>query len=268
MDLLAVPRRVRSDLGGFLPRAACAFEVLTNLLAAGTGCVEVFLRVSLDLRGTAPPCRDFVTELAQFVGQLGLIDGRGKLLGGEEALRLNRARLAVVALGNVENDRVRVQLWRDIAIDRAGCIVLKLGGDKPSRGLRRMIAADTGLRVVFELVEGDANSVPVRFADTFIAADKRGERDRFGRGKGRIPPGSVLHCLDGLALSILIFIRRSLSDKLLAGLWMLALAEFGEVLGRDRPGKAELPGLAAVPFAPDPAAVRPTALLLLRAIPP
>ena len=106
MDLLAVTRRVRSDLGSFLPRAARAFEVFTNLLASGTGCVEVFLRVALDLRRAAPPCRDFVTELAQTVGQLGLIDRRGKLLRGEEALRLDGARLAVVALGNVENDCV------------------------------------------------------------------------------------------------------------------------------------------------------------------
>ena len=119
----------------------------------------------------APPCRDFVTELAQSVGQLGLIDGRGELLRGEEALRLDGARLAVVALGNVENDCVCVQLWRDIAIDGAGCIVLKLGGDKPARGLGRMIAADAGLRVVFELVEGNADALPVRFADTLIAAD-------------------------------------------------------------------------------------------------
>ena len=54
MNFLAVTRRVRGDLGSFLPGAACAFEVLTNLLAAGTGCVEVFLRVALDLRGAAP----------------------------------------------------------------------------------------------------------------------------------------------------------------------------------------------------------------------
>ena len=45
-------------------------------------------------------------------------------------MRLNCAWLAVVTFGNVENDRVRVQLWRDIAIDRAGGIVLKLRGDK------------------------------------------------------------------------------------------------------------------------------------------
>ena len=178
MNFLAVTRRVRSDLGSFFPRAARAFEVLTNLLAPGTGCVEVFLRVALDLRGTAPPCRDFVTELAQSVSQLGLIDGRGKLLRGEEALRLDGARLAVVALGDVENDRVCVQLWRDIAIDGAGGIVLKLGGDKFARSLGRMIAADAGLRVVFELVEGNADALPVRL--WYLLSDV--ERTAFGEG--------------------------------------------------------------------------------------
>ena len=178
---------MRRDLGSFLPGTACAFEVLTNLLAARTGGVEIFLCVSLNLRGAAPPGRNLVTELAQSVGQLGLIDGRGKLLRGEEALRLDGARLAVVALGDVENDRVGMQLWRDIAIDRAGRIVLKLGGDKLARGLGRMIAADAGLRVVFELVERNADALPMSFANAFIAADKRGERDRFGRGECRIP---------------------------------------------------------------------------------
>ena len=72
----------------------------------------------------------------------------------------------------------------------------------------------------------------------------------------------MLHRLDGLAVGILIFIRRSLPHKLLAGLWMLALAEFREVLGRDGPGKAELPGQSALPFARDDAALRPIVLLL------
>ena len=100
------------------------------------------------------------------------------------------------------------------------------------------------------------------FADTLIAADKGGERDGFGRGKGRIPTGSVLHRLDRLAVGILIFIGRSLPHKLLAGLWMLALAEFREVLGGDRPGKAELLGQSPLPFACDDAALRPIVLLL------
>src|SRR5580698_9928304 len=171
MNFLAVTGRVRSDLGSFLPRAACAFEVFTNLLASGAGCVEIFLCVSLDLRRSAPPCRDFVTELPQFVGQLGLIDSRGKLLRGEEALRLDCARLAIVALREIKNDRVSMQLWRDIPIDRTGCVVLTLGGDKPARRLGRMIAADAGRRIVLQLVKGNADALPVRFADALIAAD-------------------------------------------------------------------------------------------------
>ena len=130
MNFLAITGRVRSDLGSFLPRAARAFEVFTNLLASGAGCVEIFLCVSFDLRSTAPPCRNFITKFAEAVSQLGLINSRGKLLGGEEALRLDCARLAIVALRDIENDRVSMQLWRDIPIDRTGCIVLKLGGYK------------------------------------------------------------------------------------------------------------------------------------------
>src|SRR5580658_2012847 len=152
MNFLAVTGRVRSDLGSFLPRAARAFEVFTNLLASGARCVEIFLCVSLDLGCSAPPCRNFVTKLSEAVSQLGLIDRRGKLLGGEEALRLDGTRLAGVALSDVENDRVRVQLWGDIAINRASGVVLKLGGDKLAGGFSWMIAADAGLRVMFELV--------------------------------------------------------------------------------------------------------------------
>src|ERR1700686_4558075 len=109
MNFLSVTSRVRSDLGSFLPRAARAFEVFPNLLASGAGCVEIFLGVSLDLRSAAPPCRNFVTKLPEAVSQLGLIDRRGKLLGGEEALRLDCARLAIVALCDIENDRVGLQ---------------------------------------------------------------------------------------------------------------------------------------------------------------
>jgi hypothetical protein len=142
------------------------------LLAARTGCVEVFLRIPFDLGRTAPARRNLVSELAQFVGEFGLINGGGELLRGEEALRLDDARLAVVALGDIENNRMRVQLGRDIAVDWAGCIVLKLGGYKFASGLGRMIAADAGLRVVFELVESNADALPVGFTDTLIAADE------------------------------------------------------------------------------------------------
>ena len=72
-------------------------------MAAGARCVEVFLGVSLNLRGTAPARRDLVAELTQTVSQLRLIDGRGKLLRGEETVWLDGARLPTVALGDIEN---------------------------------------------------------------------------------------------------------------------------------------------------------------------
>jgi len=224
--------------------------------------VEVFLRVALDLRGAAPSCCDFVAELSHPISQLGLIDRCRKLLRLKKPSFLQGAGFSVASLGHVEDNNVRMKLWRDISIDWAGRIVLELGGDKPARGLWWMIAADPSLRIVFELVEGDANAFPMRFADPLIATDKRGERDRFGRGKGRIPPGPVLHRLDSLPVGILILIRRSLPNKLLAGLRMLALAQFREVLGRNGPGKAELLGQSPLPFACDDTALRPIVLFL------
>ena len=103
---------------------------------------ELFRRIRLDV--------------SEFVVVVDRLDIEGEMCIRD---RLNGARLAGLAFGDVENNRVGVQLWRDIAIDRAGCIVLKLGGDKPSRGLGRMVAADAGLRVAFKLVEGNADAL-------------------------------------------------------------------------------------------------------------
>jgi hypothetical protein len=57
-------------------------------------------------------------------------------------------------------------------------------------------------------------------------------------------------------------IANGLPYKLFPSLWMLALAEFREVLGRNRPGNAELPGQTSLPFARDDASLRPIVLLL------
>src|SRR5208282_6307795 len=102
MDFFTVAGRMGGNFCGLFSYAACAFEILTNLLAAGTGCVEVFLRVSLDLGRAASPGRNFVTQLAQLVSQLRLIDGRGELLRSKKAVRLNGTGLATIALGHIE----------------------------------------------------------------------------------------------------------------------------------------------------------------------
>jgi len=95
--------------------------------------------------------------------------------------------------------------------------------------------ADPRLSVAFKLVKGDADAFPVRFADAFIATDKRRQRDGLGRGESRVPTGPVFHRFNGLAVGVLIFIRRSLPYQLFVGLRMLALAEFWQNPRRRRP---------------------------------
>ena len=106
-----------------------------------------------------------------------MIDGRGKLLRGEKTLRLDGARLAILSLRYVEDDRMSVKLRRDVAVNRAGGVVLELCRDELAGGLRRIIPADAGLGVVFELVESSADTLTVRLANALVAANECGERD-------------------------------------------------------------------------------------------
>src|ERR1700733_3140744 len=150
MNFFAVAGGVRGDLGGFFPGATSALKILTNLLAARTGCVKVLLRVALDFRGTTAANGNFITELSEPVGQLRLINGCGELLRCKEALRLNRSRLAILALGYIEDDSVGMKLRRNVTIDRAGSIMLEFGSNEFRRCLGRMISADACLRVHFK----------------------------------------------------------------------------------------------------------------------
>ena len=70
----------------------------------------------------------------------------------------------------------------------------------------------------------------------------------------------MLHCLDGLAIGILVFIGGALANKLFAGHRMLSLAELCKVLGRNRSGEAELRSKPALPFARNHAAFGPIVL--------
>ena len=150
MNLFAVARGVRGDLGRLFSGAPGPLQILTNLLAARAGCVKVLLRVALDFRSAAAANGDLVTELAKPVSQLRLIDGGGKLLRCEKALRLDGAGLAVVALGDIEDDGMGMKLRRNVTIDRAGGVMLEFGSNEFGRGFGRMVSANAGLRVAFQ----------------------------------------------------------------------------------------------------------------------
>ena len=59
--------------------------------------------------------------------------------------------MPVVALGHIEDDGVGVELRRGVAIDRAGGVMLEFGGNELPGRFRRMVAADAGLGVPFQL---------------------------------------------------------------------------------------------------------------------
>src|SRR6185437_14127577 len=105
-----------------------------------------------------------------------------------------------------------------------------------------MVPADAGLRIVFELFKGGADTLAVRFSHPIISADKCCQRNRLWSGKCSVPYGSMLHCLDGFSSGILVLVGRSLSNKLFTCLRVLALAELAKILCRNCTGKPELPG--------------------------
>jgi hypothetical protein len=101
MNLFAVAGGVRGDLRGFGTCASGPLQIGPNLLAAWAGCVEILLRVALDLRCSAAAYSDFVTKLAKPVGQFRLMNRGGELLRLKQAPLLKSAELPVVTLGRI-----------------------------------------------------------------------------------------------------------------------------------------------------------------------
>jgi hypothetical protein len=59
----------------------------------------------------------------------------------------------------------------------------------------------------------------------------------------------MLHCLDDLAVHILVSVRRSLANKLFACLRVLALAELAEIVCGNGTGKPQRSCETALPLA-------------------
>src|SRR6266478_4257764 len=133
-----------------------------------------------------------------------------------------------------------MELWGDIPIHRAGCIVFEFGDNEIACGLGRMVPANAGLGIVLQLFKGCADALAVLQTHPIIASDKSCQRNRLWGGKGSVPSGPMLHCLDGLSVGILVLVGRSLSNKLFARFRVLSLAELSKILSGNRTGKAEL----------------------------
>ena len=153
LDLLWIACRVRSNFCRLAARVPGSFQISADLLTTRTRCVEILLRVSLDLRCPTSAGRNLVTEPTQVIGQLRLVDRRRKLLGSEKSMGLNSASLAVLSYGQIENDGVGMKLRSNITIDRTCRIVFEGCGKKFPGCLGQMIASDPCLCVALQFLE-------------------------------------------------------------------------------------------------------------------
>ncbi len=87
------------------------------------------------------------------------------------------------------------------------------------------------------------------FPDPVIAAHKRGERYRLGRGKCGVPAGAVLGAGHFPAEFPFVRSRNLMPDKLLFAVRMLAFTQPREVLRLNRAGELPLLGEPALPLA-------------------
>jgi hypothetical protein len=182
-------------------------------------------------------------------------------------MRLDRAGLAALALGNIEDDGVGVELGSRIALD-GPCGVMFEGSDHKLPGhLRSVDVADPRLGVLLQLSQSHAHTLSVGLSDTVIAADKRGQRDRFRGGERRIPPRPVLDAGDFLAVFALVGPRNLMANELRLGERMLALGQPGEVLGAYFAVQSPLLSQLALPFAMPLLVAAPIVLLLRGKLP-
>src|ERR1700739_2577320 len=126
-------------------------------------------------------------------------------------------------------------------------IMLELGGNELPGHLGRAIAADAGLRVPLQFVQGGIHGLLVSLAHALIAADKRGQRNRLGCAESRIPAGAMFYRRNCLTFLVLVLMHLTVPNQLLPGLWVLPFRETGELIGADATGQGEFFGQPAVP---------------------
>src|SRR5580693_3768302 len=134
-----------------------------------------------------------------------------------------------------------VELRSGVAVYRAGGVMLELRGDKLPGRFGGMVAANAGLRVLFQLVQSDVDGLAVRLPHPVVAADKRGQRDGLRRGKGSVPSGAMLNRCNGSSVRHLILMGVAVLDKLFGGVRMLAFTQTRKLFCADGSGEAELP---------------------------
>ena len=132
----------------------------------GLDASKIFLRVAFDFGLAVLAAFDLIAHPLQPHGKLGTVHTGRILLRLEKASLLKRPRLAVLALGHIENDGMSMKLRCSVAIHRAGGVMLEGGGNELGRRLGRVDIADARLRIPLQFAKRDADTFAVRLTDT------------------------------------------------------------------------------------------------------
>ena len=97
-----------------------------------------------------------------------------------------------------------VELRGSVSIHRPGSVMFELGHNEFAGGFRWMIAADSGLRVPFQLIQRRSNTLAVGFADTYVTAYQSRQRDGLRSRESRVPTRAVFSRRDGFPVSAFI----------------------------------------------------------------
>src|SRR5437879_12951655 len=123
---LSFSRLVRRNLRRACSSLVLSCEMFLNLLPTRTRRLQILFAVAFDFRLAALAALGLIAKFLQPMGQLRAVHRRRVPLGLVEFPWLQGIGLAVLCLGEIEKDDVRVQLWCRVAVDRPCTIVLEL----------------------------------------------------------------------------------------------------------------------------------------------
>ncbi len=267
LQLLFVPCAVRCNLSRRCTVNSLLPFVILHLLPSRTRRLQILPRVALDLRLAVLAALQLVAELLQARCQLRAIDRRTVMLRSIKLMRLHGAGLPVLALGDVKDNGMGVELRRRIAIDGTGRVVLEGRGGELACRLRGMHVADPRLRVVLDLDQSDTDALSMRLPHPLIAADKRGQRNGFWCGERGIPSGAMLHACYFPAVFAVVGPGNLMPHKLLFRKRVLAFTQTCKVVIANGTGEAPLLGKSALPLAETLLVAAPVILPLRRELP-
>src|SRR5437763_963768 len=130
---------------------------------------------------------DLVSEGAQVVPQLRLIDRGRHRLRAKEFVWLKRSVIPLGIARHVEDDCVCMEVRGRVSVYWARSVVLERCCRPPSGSLRRCVASSTSLCVPLQVIESFGDCLAMSLADALVLSDEGGKGNGLWGVKREIP---------------------------------------------------------------------------------